>query len=86
VINEKQVEEAAAAVSEAVTGFVSEFELMWERWEDVAPAYIIESTLDELCTELSKLADEMKTVAKGPATLKLLNAMAEYRDSEVEDR
>ena len=49
------------------------------RWENVAPGYVIESTLLELCTELSVLAPDIKTVA-GPATVKLLDALAAYRD------
>ena len=55
---------------------------MWGRWENVAPGYVIESTLLELCTELSVLAPDIKTVA-GPATVKLLDALAAYRDSEL---
>jgi hypothetical protein len=82
MIDEKQVQEADAAVIQAVTAFVSEFESMWGRWENVAPAYVIESALLELCTELSVLAPEIKTVA-GPATVKLLDALAAYRDSEL---
>ena len=80
--DEKQVQEADAAVTRAVTAFVSEFESMWGRWENVAPAYVIESALLELCTELSVLAPDIKTVA-GPATVKLLDALAAYRDSEL---
>ena len=80
MVDEKQVQEADAAITQSVTAFVSEFELMWGRWENVAPAYVIESTLLELCTELSVLAPDIKTVA-GPATVKLLDALAAYRDS-----
>ena len=65
MVDEKQVQEADAAVIEAVTAFVSEFESMWGRWENVAPAYVIESALLELCTELSVLAPEIKTVGTG---------------------
>jgi hypothetical protein len=82
MIDEKQVQKADAAVTRAVTAFVSEFESMWGRWENVAPGYVIESTLLELCTELSVLAPEIKTVA-GPATVKLLDALTAYRDSEL---
>ena len=82
VIDEKQVQEADAAITEAVSAFVSEFESMWGRWENVAPAYVIESTLLELCTELSVLSADIKTVG-GPATVKLLDALAAYRDSEL---
>ena len=39
----------------------------------------------ELSAEVSKLTDDFKDVV-GPATLKLLDALAEYRDSEFEDR
>jgi len=78
VIDEKQVQEADAAITEAV----SEFESMWGRWENVAPAYVIESTLLELCTELSVLSADIKT-AGGPATVNLLDALAAYRDSEL---
>ena len=86
-INENQIEEADTAVEQAVTTFVSEFESMWGRWEDVAPAYIVESTLLALCEDLCELSDEMKYVVRGggPATAKLLDAMAAYRDSNVED-
>jgi hypothetical protein len=82
VIDEKQAQEADAAITAAVTAFVSEFESMWGRWENVAPAYVIESTLLELCTELSVLAPDIKTVG-GPATVKLLDALAAYRNSEL---
>ena len=82
MIDEKQVQEADAAITRAVTAFVSEFESMWGRWENVAPAYVIESTLLELCTELSVLSADIKTVG-GPATVKLLDALAAYRDSEL---
>jgi hypothetical protein len=39
----------------------------------------------ELSAEVSKLTDEFKDVV-GPATSKLLDALAAYVDSEVEDR
>jgi hypothetical protein len=82
MVDEKQVQEADAAVTQAVSVFVSEFESMWGRWKNVAPAYVIESALLELCTELSVLAPEIKSVAR-PATVKLLDALAAYRDSEL---
>jgi hypothetical protein len=87
-INKNQIEEADAAIEQAVTTFVSEFESMWGRWEDVAPAYIVESALLALCEDLCELSDEMKYLVRGggPATAKLLDAMAAYRDSNVEER
>ena len=63
-INEKQIEEADTAIEQAVTTFVSEFESMWGRWEDVASAYIVESTLLALCEDLCELSDEMKSVVR----------------------
>ena len=55
---------------------------MWGRWENLVPRVRHESTLLELCTELSVLAPDIKTVA-APATVKLLDALAAYRDSEL---
>ena len=72
---DRQFDEADDAATQAVTAFVSEFESMWGRWEDVNPSYIVESVLLELCTEVSALTDDIKDVA-GPTSLKLLNAMA----------
>jgi hypothetical protein len=34
-INENQIEEADAAIEQAITTFVSEFASMWGRWEVV---------------------------------------------------
>ena len=76
---------ADAAVTQAVTKFASEIGSMFARWEAVTPRYIMESALEELCAEVAKLTDDLKEIA-GPATLKLLDAMAEYRESEIEDR
>ena len=50
MVDEKQVQEADAAITRAVSAFVSEFKSMWGGWENVAPAYVIESALLELCT------------------------------------
>ena len=54
---------------------------MWEMGKR-RPGYVIESALLELCTELSVLAPDIKTVA-GPATVKLLEALAAYRGFEL---
>ena len=83
--DDRQFDAADAAVTQAVTAFVSEFESMWRRWDTVAPSYIVESALLELATELSALTDDIKDVV-GPATLKLLDAFVDYRDSRPEDR
>jgi hypothetical protein len=69
------------AITQAVAAFVSEFESMWGEGK-TSPQYVVESTLLELCTELSVLAADIKTVA-GPAAVKLLDALAAYRVSEL---
>jgi hypothetical protein len=78
-------DDADAAVTLAVTTFVNEIESLFDKWKDVAPSYIVESALVELSAEVSKLTDEFKGIV-GPATSKLLDALADYRGSEVEDR
>jgi hypothetical protein len=82
---ERQFEETNAAVTKAVTDFVNEIGRIIVEWDAVAPTHIIETTLMELCSRASNLTDELETVV-GPATQKLLAALAEYRDSKLEDR
>ena len=78
-----QFEQANAAINKAVNKFVSEIELMFGRWKDVvAPSYIVENALWQLCTEVPKLADDGLKDIFEPETLKLLEAMDEYRDSD----
>jgi hypothetical protein len=74
---DRQFDEADAAVTQAVTRFASEIESMFGKWEAVAPPYIIENMLLELCTEVSKLAHEARVE---PETSKLLDAMNDYQD------
>ena len=50
---ERQLREADAAVDKAVADFISKIELMSERWDAVAPAYILESVLLALCEEMT---------------------------------
>ena len=76
---DQQFDEANAAITLAVTQFVSEIDSMFGKWEAVAPSYIVENVLIELCTEVPKLADDLKDILE-PGTLKLLDAMDEYRD------
>ena len=84
--DDPQFDDADAAVTRAVTAFVSEIEAIFGKWEDaVSPSYIVESALVELSAEVSKLTEEFRDV-EGPATSKLLDALATYRDSEFEDR
>ena len=78
-----QFEQANAAINKAVNKFVGEIESMFRRWENVvAPSYIIENALWQLCTEVPKLADDGLKDRFEPETLKLLDAMDEYRDSD----
>ena len=78
-----QFEQANAAINKAVNKFVSEIESMFGRWQDVvAPSYIVENALWQLCTEVPKLADDGLKDIFEPETLKLLEAMDEYRDSD----
>ena len=53
---ERQLREADAAVDKAVADFISKIELMSERWDAVAPAYILESVLLALCEEMTRPA------------------------------
>ena len=66
---DQQFDEANAAITLAVTQFVSEINSMFGKWEAVAPSYIVENVLIELCTEVPKLADDLKDILE-PGTLK----------------
>ena len=82
----RQFKEANAAVMRAVAAFVSEIESMFGKWEDVvAPSYLVEIALLDLSTAVSELTDEFKDIV-GPATSRLLDALAAYRDSRPQDR
>ena len=73
-----QFEQANAAINKAVNKFVSEIELMFGRWQDVvAPSYVVENALWQLCTEVPKLTDDGLKDIFEPETL-----MDEYRDSD----
>jgi hypothetical protein len=72
MIDEKQVREADAAVTQAVTTFVSEFESMWGEMGKRRPRVRHREHAAGL------LAADIKTVA-GPAT----TTLAAYRDSEL---
>ena len=64
---ERQFDEADAAVTQAVTRFASEIESMFGKWEAIAPPYIIQNMLLELCTKVSKLAfyEQLKPCRSG---------------------
>ena len=84
-MSDSDFQEADEAVARAVTTFVSEIDQAMVKREAVAPSYILESMLSDLCSELPKLADGLES-AVGPATQKLLGALAEYRGSQAVDR
>jgi nucleotidyltransferase/DNA polymerase involved in DNA repair len=56
---------------------------MMKRWDDVTAQYILERMLLELCEELPMRIDTQST---GPATVKLSNALADYRESPTVER
>jgi hypothetical protein len=56
-----------------------------KREDGVAPSYLVEVALMDLSTALAELTDEFKDTV-GPATSKLLDALADYRDSRPQDR
>jgi hypothetical protein len=78
-------EEADAAITKAVTTFVNEIGSLFDKWEDVSPAYIVEVMLLELSEEVSSRFDEIKEKLgpdMDPEALKLLDAMAVYADDD----
>ena len=84
---ERQFQEANAAIERAVIAFANKIEQLFGRWEAVAPSYIVQRALRELCEETIKLADH-PVIADfvGPATLRLSNALADYRDALPRER
>ena len=60
---------------------------MTVRWESVAAAYVVEHMLLRMCEGVTKLIDDpiLANIA-GPASLKLSNALLDYRDSLSSER
>ena len=79
---DRQFLNADAAIERTVTTFFSAIDRMGGRWRDVAYSYILEGVVLKLCEELTKRIDAEPDLALGPATLKLSNALADYRDSQ----
>jgi len=82
----EQFRAAEAAVQKTVRGVRRRLENIFDEcageWPGVAPSYILEVALVELCDEMILLADDPRLVERaGPATLKLSNALADFRDS-----
>jgi hypothetical protein len=84
---DRQFQEADAAVEQTVAAFMGKVEPLLVNWEAVAPTYIVQCLLLTLCREVSKLVDDpvVRDFA-GPATVRLSNALADYRDSRSADR
>jgi len=80
---DQQFREADIAIERAVTAFMSAIDHMMKRWDDVTAQYILERVLLELCEELPMRIDTQST---GPATVKLSNALADYRESPAVER
>jgi hypothetical protein len=84
---ERQFEQADAAVARLVYAFMTQVESMFGKWEPVASTYIVERMLLILCHRMTRLLDDPRFAQHmGPATMKLSNAMADYRDSRCVDR
>lgn len=84
---DEQFQEADAAVERTVAAFMRAIERMMVRWDGVAPTDIIEGVLLELCRELTELIDDPRLAGHlRPATHKLSSALADYRDSRLEER
>jgi hypothetical protein len=78
----QEMKEANVAIKEAVADFVGEIAGMFGEWEEVDPRFILETTLMHLSVQVSPLTDEHRSTL-GPATHKLLDALAAYRASRV---
>jgi hypothetical protein len=73
------------AVERTVATFMSAIDRMMG--EAVAPQYILERVLLQLCEELTKRIDGFLPLDEVSfSTLKLSNALADYRDSRWEER
>jgi len=84
---ERQFDQANAAIDRTVATFIKRVEALMGRWEAVSAQYVAEVVLLELCAEMSRLTDDaiVRNFA-GPATVKLSNAFADYRDSQFVER
>ena len=80
-----EFKEANAAIEEAALVFVEKIVELFGKWGEVRPSYILETALRELSELLSPVGDHLRP-ALGPASLKLLDALAAYRNSASEDR
>jgi hypothetical protein len=79
--------EADSAVSRLVDAFMTTIEVMFGKLEPVYATYVLERMLLILCHRMTKLLDDPRFAEqRGSATLKLADAMADYRDARCVDR
>jgi hypothetical protein len=84
---DQQFQEADAAIKRAVAALMGAIDQMMVRWDVVAPTHIIEGVLLKLSEGLTELIDDPRLANHlGPATLKLSNALVDYRDSQIMGR
>ena len=82
-----QLDKADAAVAREVAAFMNRIEAMFGKWEEVERKYIVERMLLILCHRMTRLIDNPNLAEHlGPETIKLCDAMADYRDSRIVDR
>jgi hypothetical protein len=84
---EQQLQAADAAIERTVKRFLTEIEQMTVRWESVAATYVVERMLLRMCEGVTKLIDDPNLAdIAGPASLKLSNALLDYRNSLSSER
>ena len=84
-----EFKEANAAIEEAALAFVEKIVEMFGKWGEVRPPVHPRDARSKNLSELLSPADDHLRPALGPATLKLLDALADYRDVRgplIEDR
>ena len=80
-------DKADSAVARMVDAFIARIESMFGKLEPVYATYILERMLLILCHRITKLLHDPRFAEHmGPETMKLSNAMADYRDSRCVDR
>ena len=77
---------ADSAVARLVDAFMAQIESMFGKLEPVYATYILERMLLILCYRMTRLIDNPRFAEhRAPATIKLCDAMADYRDSRCLD-
>jgi hypothetical protein len=82
-----QFDKADSAVARLVDAFMTRIEAMFGELEPAYATYILKRMLLILCHRMTRLLDDPRFAEHmGPETIKLSNAMADYRDSRCVDR